>query len=159
MHGRQRGAVDVFDLRHRRSGFDRGDADDRALQALDVGADALGEVGQRRLGAELAAQLFAGGFELAADAAHATRPGIAAERVDHRAADAPFGKRLELDAATLVEAVGGIDQADHAVLNEVTEVDGVGHGGRHAPGQGFDKWQTRSHAFLLMYCQWDSLHH
>ncbi len=44
-------------------------------------------------------------FELAALTADAARPGVAAQRVDHRAADAPFGEGLELDAARLVEAV------------------------------------------------------
>ena len=124
-----------------------------------VGADAAGEVGQRRLGAKLAAQLLARGFELAADAADAARPGIAAERVDHRAADAPFGKRLELDAAALVEAVGGVDEAEHAVLDEVAEVDRMRHGRRHAARQRLDKRQTRGHSFLLMFRQWHSLHH
>ena len=67
--------------------------------------DLGGEVGQRRLAAQLAAQLLARGLELAALAANAARPGVLAQRVDHRAADAPLGEGLELDAARLVEAV------------------------------------------------------
>ncbi len=32
-----------------------------------------------------------------------------------------------------------VNQTDHAVLNEVAEVDGVRHPGREAPGEGFDE--------------------
>jgi hypothetical protein len=71
------------------------------------------------VGAELAAQRFARGFELAADTADAARPGVAAQRVDHRATHSAFGKGLELDAAGLVIAVGGIHQTEHAILDEV----------------------------------------
>ena len=101
-----------------------------------------GQVGHRRLVPELAAQLLARGLELAALAADAARPGVLAQRVDHRAADAPFGEGLELDAAVLVEAVGGVDQADHAVLDQVADVDRVRHRGRHAAGERFDERQA-----------------
>ena len=59
----------------------------------------LRQVGQRRFGAQLAAQLLAGRFEFAADAANAARPGVATQRVDHGAPHAALGKGLELDAA------------------------------------------------------------
>ena len=134
-HGRQRRAVDGVEVRERRRRFDGADADDRPLEARLVGADAPGQVGQRRLGAELAAQLLARGLELAADAADAARPGVAAERVDHRAAHPALGERLELDAPRLVEAVRGVDEPEHAVLDEVAQVDRVRHGRRHAAGQ------------------------
>ena len=75
------------------------------LRRFSSDADLGGEVGQRRLAAELAAQLLARGLELAPLAAHAARPGVLAQRVDHRAAHAPLGEGLELDAAVLVEAV------------------------------------------------------
>ena len=87
----------------------------------------FGEIGERRLGAELAAQLLARRLELAALAAHAARPGVAPERVDHRAADAALGEGLELDAARFVEAEGRVDQAEHAVLHQVAELDRVRH--------------------------------
>ena len=96
---RQRRAVHVLARRQRRRRLDRVDADDRPAEARLVGADARGEVGERRLGAELAAQLLARRLELAALTAHAARPGVAAQRVDHRAAHAALGERLELDAA------------------------------------------------------------
>jgi len=99
----------MFVVGERRGGFDGVDADNRAAQALLVGPDLGGQVGQRRLAAEFAAQLLAGSFQLTALTAHATRPGILAERVDHRPADAPLGEGLELDAAVLIEAVGRID--------------------------------------------------
>ena len=115
-----------------------------------VGSDALGQVGQRRLRAELAAQLLARRFQLAADAAHATRPRIAPQGVNHGAAHAAFRKRLELDAAALVEPMGGVDQANHPVLHQVAQVDRVGHGGRHAARQRLDKRQTRRDAVSLV---------
>src|SRR5881392_4131597 len=51
----------------------------------------------RRFSAELAAQGLAGGVELAALAAHAARPRVAAKRIDHGAAHPPLGEGLELD--------------------------------------------------------------
>ena len=111
--------------------------------------DALGEIGKCRLGAELAAQLFSRGFELAAHAADAARPGVATQRVDHRASDAPLGERLELDAAVLVETVRGVDEPEHSVLDEVAKVNRMRHGRRHASGQRFDEGQTGGDALLL----------
>ena len=102
-----------------------------------------GQIGQRRLVAQLAAQLLARGLELAPLTAHAARPGVLAERVDHRAANPPLGERLELDAARLVEAVRGIDQTDDAVLDEVADVDRMGHCGRHATGELLDERNAR----------------
>ena len=91
---------------------------------------------------------FARGFEFAALAAHAARPGFTAQRVDHRAADAPFGERLELDAAAFVEAVGRVDQTEHAILDEVAEVDRVRHRGRHAAGHTLHERQVSYHSIL-----------
>ncbi len=88
---------------------------------------------------ELAAQLLAGGLELTALAADAARPGILAQRVDHGAADPALGEGLELDAARLVEAVRGIDEADDAVLDEIADVNRVRHRGRHAAGKLLDE--------------------
>ena len=138
-HRRQLRLVDVVGARQRRGLLDGVDADDHLAEALLVGADGGGQVGQRRLVAERGAQLLAGGLELAADAAHAARPGVLAQRVDHRAAHAALGEGLELDAAGFLEAAGGVDQPEHAVLHEVTEIDGVRHGGRHSAGQRFDE--------------------
>ena len=134
----------------RRGRFDGVDADDGAAQALLVGADARGQVGHRRLVAELAAQRFARRIELPPLAANAARPGVLAQRVDHRAADAPFGERLELDPAILVEAVRGVDQAEHAVLDEIADVDRVRHRGGHASREGFDERQSGDDAMFLI---------
>ena len=110
--------------------------------------DARGEVGQRRLGAGLAAERFAGRLELATLAADAARPGVLAQRVDHRAADATLGEGLELDAAALVEAVRGVDQADHPVLDQVAQVDRVRHRRGHPARHGFDERQAGDDAVL-----------
>ncbi len=126
----------------RRGGFDGVDADDGAAQALFVRADLGREIRQRRLVAQLAAKLLAGGFELAALAAHAARPGVLAKRVDHRAPHPPLGKGFELDAPILVEAVRCVDKPNHAVLHEVSDVDRVRHRGGHAASQGLDKRKT-----------------
>jgi len=82
---------------------------------------------------ERGAQLLARRLQLTTHAAHAARPGILAERVDHRTPNAPLGEGLELDAARIVEAVRGVDQPDHAVLHEIAEVDRMRHRRRHSP--------------------------
>jgi len=133
----QLGFVDVVGARERRGLLDGVDADDHLAEALFVGAHGLGEVGQRRLVAERQAQLLAGGLELTAHAAHTTRPGVLAERVDHRAAHATLGEGLELDAARFLEALGGVDEANDPVLHQVAQVDRVRHGGGHSTGQCF----------------------
>ena len=117
-----------------------------------------GEIRQRRLVAQLAAQRFARGFELASDAAHAARPGVAAKRVDHRASNAPLGKRLELDAAALVEPMGGVDQSDDAVLHQVSHINRVGHRRRHAAGERFHERQSVNDATALGGGHWLGAH-
>jgi len=67
--------------------------------------------------------LLAGGLELPALPADAARPRILAERVDHRATNSTFGKRLELDAAGLVKALGCVDEADDSILDKIADVD------------------------------------
>jgi hypothetical protein len=138
--------------------FDRVDADDRTSESRFVGTDAGGEVGERRLCAQLASELFARGFELASLAAHAARPGVATECVDHRAAHAAFGKGLELDAARLVEPARRIDQAEHPVLHEVAELDGVRHRRGDASGERLDERQSGGNTFTLTGNQRLTLH-
>ena len=55
------------------------------------------------------------------------RPRIAAQRVDHRASHAALRKRLELDPARVVETIRCVDQADDAILHQISNVDRVGH--------------------------------
>jgi len=136
-HGGQLRFVDVLGTRQRRGLLDRVDAHDHLAQARFIRSHGGGQVGQRRLVAEREAQPFAGGFKLAAHAAHAPRPRVLAQRVDHRSPDAPFGERLELDAARFLEPPRRVDEANHAVLNQVAQVDGVWHGRRHSARQGF----------------------
>ena len=147
--GRQRRLVEVLAARERRRRLDGVDADDRAAEPLFVGAHLRGKLRKRRLAAELAAQLLARRLELAALAAHATRPGVLAQRVDHGAADAPLGKGLELDPARFVEAVRGVNQPDDAVLDEVADVDRVGHGRRHSSGKLLDERKTGNDAGIF----------
>jgi len=90
---------------------------------------------------ERRAQLLASRFELATHAANTARPRVLAQRIDHRAADTPLGECLELDPPRIVEAMGGIDQADHTVLDEVAEINRMRHGCCHAPGKRFNKRQ------------------
>ena len=146
--------VEVFVVGERRGRFDGVDADDGAAQALFVGPDFGGKVGQRRLVPKLAAQLFASRFELAALAANAARPGVLAQSVDHRAPDATFGERLELDAARLVEAMRCVDEPDDAVLDEIADVDRVGHRGRDASGELFDERNAGDDARILSTLVW-----
>jgi len=148
--GWQRGFVEVIGGGERRGGFDRVDAEDGAVQALLVGAHLGRKVRHRRLVAQFAAEGLAGGLELAALAAHAARPRLAPERVDHRAADAPLRECLELDAALLVEPVGRVDQAQHAVLHQVADVDRVRHRRGKSPRQRFDEGKAGNNAAALV---------
>jgi len=88
---------------------------------------------------QLPAQLLARGLQLPALAPHAAWPGILPEGVNHGAPDAAFGERLELDASRLIEAVGGIDQPDDPVLDEVADVDRMGHRRGDATGELLDE--------------------
>ena len=150
-HRRKRGAVERLQVGQRRGGLDGADAHDRALELRFVGADPARQIGQARLGAELTAELFARRFEFATDAADAARPGVTAKRVDHRATHPSLGERLELDPARLVEPVRRVDQTQHAVLDEIAEIDRMGHRRGHASRQRLDKRKTRLHSDLLMF--------
>jgi len=121
--------------RKRRRRFNRGDPHDRAAQTFFIASELRRQVRDRRLAAVLATQLLASGFELTPLAADAAGPRVLSERVDHRAADAAFGERLELDPARLVEAVRRVDETEDAILHEIPQVDRVRHRRRHSPGQ------------------------
>ena len=136
---RQRRLVQVVVGGQGRRRLDGVDSDDGAAEPLLVGTDLGGQVGERRLAAVFAAELLARRLDLAALPADAARPGVLAEGVDHGAADSPFGECLELDAAVFVEAMGRIDEADDPVLDEIPDVDRVGHGCRHAAGKLLDE--------------------
>ncbi len=99
---------------------------------------------------QLAAQRFARCVELPALTPNAARPGVFAERVNHGAAHAPFGERLELDAAALVEAPGRVDQADHSVLHEIADIDRVRHRRRHAARERLDEWQAGDDSVVVL---------
>ena len=117
----------------------------RTIVRLEPGLvrpDPRGEIRERRLGAELAPQLFARRLELAALAAHAARPGVTPERVDHRAADAALGEGFELDAARFVEPERRVDETEHAVLDQVSQLDRVRHRRGDAPRQRFHEGKT-----------------
>ena len=85
---RQTGLVDGLAGRQRRRGFDRVDADDGAAEPLFVGANLArrGRPATARGRARGAASSRAASSSRR-DAADAARPGVAAKRVDHRAAD------------------------------------------------------------------------
>jgi len=148
-HGRQLSLLDVLAGEQRRGRLDRVDAHDRAPEAGLVVPDARRQVGQRRVASRLAAKLLARRFELAAHAAHPARPGVLPERVDHRPADAALGEGLELDAAALVEAVRRVDETQHPVLDEIAQIDRVGHRGGHAACQRLDKREAAKDAISL----------
>ncbi len=137
--GRQRRFVKVLVVGQRRCGLDGVDSHDRSAKPLFVGSNLCREVRQGRLMAQFSAQFLASGFELPALTTHATRPGVLAEGINHRAPNTTFGERLELDPARLVEAVGRVNQTNDAVLNEIPNVDGVGHRGGNATGKLLDE--------------------
>jgi len=106
-----------------RSRLDCIDSHDGAPESFFVGTQLCGQVGQGRLASELAPELLPGGLELPALTPDAARPCILAERVDHRATNSTLGKRLELDAASLVKAVSCVDEADDSILDKIADVD------------------------------------
>ncbi len=124
-------AIQGVELRERRCGLDRIDPDDHSLELRFIKAHLARQVGHAGLRTEFPAEQFPGGLDFAPSAANATGPRVAAQRVDHGAPHAAFGERLEFDAPPLVKAMHRIDQAKHAILDEVSEVDRMRHGGRH----------------------------
>src|SRR5262249_11249278 len=52
------------------------------------------------------------------------------------------------DAARFVEAVRGVDEAQHPVLHEVAEVDGMRHRSGDATRDAFDEGEIANHAVL-----------
>jgi len=76
---------------------------------------------------KLPTELFAGRFQLAPLPAHTARPGVLAQRVDHRTPDSPFGKGFKLDPARLIEAVGRVYQTDDAILHKIPDINRMGH--------------------------------
>jgi hypothetical protein len=58
------------------------------------------------------------------------------------APDAPLRERLEFDAAAFVKPVGGVDEADHAVLYQVSHINRVGHGRRHSASERLHERQS-----------------
>ena len=74
-------------------------------------------------------------LDLAGPAAHRPRhPVERAQPVEDRAADARHGERLELHAALGVEALDGVDQAEHAGADEVARIDAVRQAGADTTG-------------------------
>ena len=138
-HRRQLRLVDGVGVRERRRGFDGVDADDGLAEPLLIRSDRLREIGQRGLVSERGTQLLARRFELASHAPHAARPRVLAQRIDHRAADAPLGEGFELDAARIVKTMRRINQTNYAVLHQITEVDRMRHRRGHSPGERFHK--------------------
>src|SRR6185503_9188670 len=147
--GRQRGTVHVFTCRQRRRRFDRVDSYDRASEPDFVRTNPPREVGQRRLCAKLAAKFLSRRFKLSALTANAARPGISAKRVNHRAANSALGKGLELDAAIFIEPARGVDETDHAVLNQIPQLNRVGHGRGNAARQRFHERETCGDALSM----------
>jgi hypothetical protein len=54
--------------------------------------------------------------------------------------------------------VRGVDQAKHAILNEVADVDRIRHRRRHPARQGFDKRKSRDNSTILAGCHWLDAH-
>jgi len=127
------------------------DADDGAAEPLLVGAEVGREVGERGLAAGADAQRLAGGLELPADATHAAGPGVAAQGVDHGAADPALGKGLEADAPVCVVPVHGVDEADHPILHQVAHIHARRHRGGHSTCEGLDERPAGDHATLLVF--------
>jgi hypothetical protein len=101
---------------------------------------------------KLASKFFTSRFELATLAANATWPGVLAKSVDHRTPDATFSERLELDTARLVETMRSVDEPYDTVLDEISDVDRVGHRGRDTSGELFYERDAGNNARILRTC-------
>jgi hypothetical protein len=110
-------------VRERGGRLDGVDSDDRTAEALLVGPDLGGQIGQRRLVSKLASQLFARSFELTPLPAAPARSRVLAQSVDHCPSDATFGERLEFDAPRFIEPVSRVDEPDDPILDEVSDID------------------------------------
>jgi len=73
--------------------------------------------------AEFPTQLLARRFQFSTLPAHAARPRILAQGVDHRAPNPALGEGFKFDPARFIEAVGRVNQADDAILNQVSNID------------------------------------
>ena len=85
----------------------------------------LADLRRGRLAAELAAQLPLGAHDLVqllddVDG-HADRPRLVGERPAHGLADPPRRVRRELEPLAVVELLGGADEADRALLDQIEE--------------------------------------
>jgi hypothetical protein len=98
---------------------------------------------------QLTSQFLASGFELAALTTDPARPGVLAQSVDHGSPYATFGKRLEFDAARLIEPVRCVDEPNDTVLDKISDVDRVGHRGRNTSGELFYKGNAGNNARIL----------
>ncbi|OFW01406.1 MAG: hypothetical protein A3I61_18240 [Acidobacteria bacterium RIFCSPLOWO2_02_FULL_68_18] len=136
----------MISARQRRGRLDGVDPDDGPAEALLVGPDPGREIRQRRLASQLTPELLARRLELAPLPAHPARPGILAQRVDHGPAHAPLGKRLELDAPGVVEPARRVDEADHSVLDEVSDVNRMRHRRGNAAGELLHERNRSNHA-------------
>jgi len=141
--------VELLVVGQGRGRFDGVDANNGAAKPLLVGSELLRQVGKGRFVAELAAELLARGLQLAALTADAARPGILTQRVDHRSADSALREGLEFDTPGLVKAMSRVDQANDAILDEVTDIDRVRHGRRNTAGKLFNEGYARDDSRMI----------
>lgn len=81
-------------------------------------------------------QRLDGLFDLAGLGAHAARqPILAAQLIEHGAADAGGGVGLELRVGGFLVTPHGVQQADHAGLDQVVQFDAGGQPGEQLQGQ------------------------
>ena len=95
------------------------------LDLVERQVELLADLRGGRLAAELAAQLPLGAHDLVqllddVDG-HADRPRLVRERPGHGLADPPRRVRRELEPLAVVELLGGADEADRALLDEIQE--------------------------------------
>jgi hypothetical protein len=62
-----------------------------------------------------------------------------AEEIEHRAPDSVLRVRLELQVRAAVEAVHGLDQADHTGADQIVECDAGRHAALKSPGDVVDE--------------------
>ena len=94
------------------------------VQLVDADAQALGDLLVVGRAAQLRFQPPGGVAQLVRQAAHVARQRVArAQVVEHGAADAELGERLEAVDALRVEALGGLHQADDARRDQVVDLD------------------------------------
>ncbi|SPF49421.1 hypothetical protein SBA4_4060007 [Candidatus Sulfopaludibacter sp. SbA4] len=117
-----------------------------AVPPFDADSHLLGDFGFRRSAAEPQGQIVGDGVHLLLAFAEVARgPVELAEAVEDGALDAMLGVAVERHVLGVVEFHHGVEQAEHAGMNQVVEIHMYRKVFVNANGDRFDKWKMVEH--------------